>query len=69
MDQDPIQPERPAEVLEIEAAIDATIVLCGGDPRDAIRALLIANDFLEAERDRLTSLISNGYARGLARRG
>ena len=40
------QPE-PRGAEELEAAVDQAIAACGGDARDAIRALIIANDFLE----------------------
>jgi hypothetical protein len=36
----------------------------GGNPREAIRALLAKVAFLEAARDRALDLVSFGYARG-----
>jgi hypothetical protein len=45
----------------LEVAIDQTIAACGGDMRSAIRALIIANEFLEHE---VKELLSKGYARG-----
>jgi hypothetical protein len=35
---------------------------CGGDPREAVKALLVAVDFLEAQIDELRSAVSTGYA-------
>jgi hypothetical protein len=48
----------------LEAAVDAAIAACGGDPRAAVRSLVIANDFLSAEAERFRSLCSTGFARG-----
>jgi hypothetical protein len=33
----------------LEAAVDQAITACGGDMRSAIRALIVANNFLETE--------------------
>ncbi|HEV7255423.1 MAG TPA: hypothetical protein VGN97_20275 [Mesorhizobium sp.] len=44
----------------LEDAADQAIQACGGDPREAVKALIVANGFLE---DQLAS-ISYGYARG-----
>lgn len=35
-----------------------------GDAREAVNALLVANDFLEAQPDELRAKVSTGYARG-----
>ena len=51
----------------LEVAIDQAIAACGGDMRSAIRALIIANEFLEHEVKELFVAVSKGYARG--RRG
>ena len=51
-----------AEADDIEADVDAVIALCA-DERAAVRSLLVANAFLEAEVERLHGLISRGYAR------
>jgi hypothetical protein len=48
---------RPAR----DAAADQAIAACGGDAREAVKALLVANDFLETE---LRAKVSKGYARG-----
>jgi hypothetical protein len=37
---------------------------CGGDARDAVKALLVANEFLEAQIEELQADVSKGYARG-----
>ncbi|XUM20612.1 hypothetical protein ACRAVF_24230 [Bradyrhizobium oligotrophicum S58] len=52
------------EDLALDAAVDQAIAACGGDPRAAIRALIIANDFLETEVGELMKAVSHAYARG-----
>ena len=42
------EPNPQTEAERLEAAIDHAIAACEGDPRAAIRALILANDFLEA---------------------
>lgn len=49
---------------DLEAAVDAAIAACDGDPRAAIRALIVANGFLHEQVERLTDLVSPGFARG-----
>jgi hypothetical protein len=51
----------------LEASIEAVIAACDGDPRAAVRALLIANSYLEAEVERLARAVSPGFVRGLVR--
>jgi hypothetical protein len=43
-------------------ATDQAIAACGGDAREAVKALLVANEFLEAELERQ---VSHGYMRGV----
>jgi hypothetical protein len=47
----PAQPHgnRPVEQDPFEQAIDEAITTCDGDPRATIKALLIANSYLESE--------------------
>lgn len=52
---------------EIEVATDEAIAACGGDPREAIGALILANAYLEAEVERLAEAVSLGFARGRIR--
>jgi hypothetical protein len=49
---------------DLEGAADQAIAACGGDAREAVKALIVANDFLEAELDELRRRVSTGYARG-----
>jgi hypothetical protein len=62
----PAAPETPAATApaELDAAADQAIAACGGDAREAVKALLVANDFLEAQLHKLRAQISKGYARG-----
>jgi len=48
---------------QLEAAADEAIAACG-DAREAIKALIIANHFLETELQKLRASVSTGYARG-----
>jgi stage V sporulation protein SpoVS len=48
----------------LEAAADEAIAACGGDVRDAVKALIVANEFLESEVCELMQAVSNAYARG-----
>jgi hypothetical protein len=62
-------PADPASQLspepdQLEAAIDQAIAACGGNARDAVKALIVANEFLEAQVEELRADVSNGYARG-----
>jgi hypothetical protein len=49
----------------LNIAVDAAIGACGGDARAAVRALIVANNYLEAEVKRLTEAASSGFTRGL----
>jgi hypothetical protein len=46
----------------LEAAADQAIAACGGDAREAVKALLVANEFLERE---IEEKVSWGYLRGV----
>ncbi|WLA64930.1 hypothetical protein [Bradyrhizobium diazoefficiens] len=61
----PAAPESaaPAEG-DLELAADQAIEACGGDARETVKALLVANDFLERQLDKLRAKVSTGYARG-----
>jgi len=48
----------------LEAAVDQAIAACGGDMRSAIRALIVANEYLETEVGELMKAVSHAYARG-----
>jgi hypothetical protein len=58
------EPVGAEEDDQLEAAADQAIAACGGDAREAVKALIVANHFLETELDKLKSAVSTGYARG-----
>jgi hypothetical protein len=49
---------------ELEAAVDQAIAACGGDTRATIRALIVANEYLESEVSELMKAVSHAYTRG-----
>jgi hypothetical protein len=57
-------PNRQAVADQLEAATHQAIAACGGDAREAAKALIVANEFLEAQVAELQAAVSNGYARG-----
>jgi len=57
------QPD-PADDDGLEAAVHQAIAACGGDLRSTIRALIVANDYLETEVAELMKAVSHAYARG-----
>ena len=59
---DQAQPICDADPLEAE--VSAVIEDFNGDPRAAIRALLVEHDILEQRIGRLASALSFGYVRG-----
>ena len=58
------QPLTNPEDSGLEAAVDQAIAACGGDLRATIRALIVANDYLENEVGELMKAVSHAYARG-----
>jgi hypothetical protein len=51
------------DALVLDAAVNAAIGACGGDARATVRALLVANNYLEAEVKRLAEAVSPGFTR------
>ena len=49
---------------ELETAVDQAISACGGDMRATIRALVVANEYLETEVGELMKAVSHAYTRG-----
>ena len=49
---------------ELEMAVDQAISACGGDQRATIRALIVANEYLETEVGELMKAVSHAYTRG-----
>jgi hypothetical protein len=62
MPQDAV-PNPSADADQLEAATDQAIAACGGNAREAVRALIVANEFLESEVCELMQAVSH------ARRG
>ncbi|WP_414470665.1 hypothetical protein [Microvirga sp. M2] len=48
----------------LEAEVTAVIEACGGDPRTAIKALLVEQHIQEQRIERLAAALSFGYVRG-----
>ena len=48
----------------LEAAVDQAIEACGGDMRSTIRALIVANEYLETEVGELMKAVSRAFVRG-----
>jgi hypothetical protein len=57
-------PDPPTDADRIEAAADQAIAACGGDARDAVKALIVANEYLESEVCESMQAVSNAYRRG-----
>jgi hypothetical protein len=53
-----------SEPDRLEVATDQAIAACGGDARDAVKALIMANEFLESEVCELMQAVSHAYKRG-----
>ena len=48
----------------LEAAVDQAIAACGGNLRATIRALIVANEFLECEVGELMKAVARAHSRG-----
>ena len=57
-------PNPQSDADQLEAAADQAIAACGGDAREAVKALIVANQFLETDLEKLRAAVSMGYARG-----
>jgi hypothetical protein len=53
-----------ADADRLETAADQAIAACGGDVRDALKALIVANEYLESEVCELMQAVSHAYRRG-----
>jgi hypothetical protein len=62
MSSDPRAASQDGDGLEI--AVDQAIAACGGDTRATIRALIVANEYLESELSELMKAVSHAYTRG-----
>jgi hypothetical protein len=59
-----VAPNPQADVDRLEAATDEAIAACGSDVRNALKALIVANEFLENEVCELMQAVSHAYVRG-----
>jgi stage V sporulation protein SpoVS len=57
-------PNLQADAERLEVATGQAIAACGGNVRHAVKALIVANEFLEAEICNLMQAVSHAYARG-----
>ena len=57
-------PNPQSDADQLKAAADQAIAACGGDAREAVKALIVANHFLETDLEKLKAAASMGYARG-----
>ena len=48
----------------LDAAIDEAIAACGGNLRETIGALIVANNYLESEVAELMKAVSHAFVRG-----
>lgn len=53
----------PQDADGLEAAVDEAIAASDGDMRSTIRALIVANDYLESEVSELMKAVSHAYVR------
>ena len=59
-------PNPQSDADQLEAAADQAIEASGGDAREAVKALIVANQFLETDLEKLkAAAVSTGYARGM----
>ena len=63
MSPDP-ESQPTSEPDRLEAATDQAIAVCGGDVRAALKAMIVANEFLESEVCELMQAVSHAYVRG-----
>jgi hypothetical protein len=57
-------PNPQLDADQLEAAADQAVAACGGDAREAVKALIVANHFLETDLEKVKAAASMGYARG-----
>jgi hypothetical protein len=50
---------------DIETAADQTIAACGGDAPEAVKALIVANSFLEVQITELRAAVDGIFARAI----
>lgn len=58
-----------SETERLDIAADQAIAACGGDMRSAVRALILANEFLEYELCEMFKAVTNAHQRDRFGRG
>ena len=58
------EPSSQSEISRYEQACDQAIAMCDGNLRSTIKALIMANEYLEAELRELQAAISSGCIPG-----
>jgi hypothetical protein len=56
--------EKTSDSDRLEAATDQAIAACGGNACDAVKALIVANEYLETEVCELMQAVSHACALG-----
>jgi len=54
------EPSSSSEISRYEQACDQAIAMCDGNMRSTIKALIMANEYLEAELEELQSAVESG---------
>jgi hypothetical protein len=56
------EPSPPSDATRYEQACDQAIAMCDGNLRSTIKALIMANEYLEAELEELQAAVTAGCA-------
>ena len=56
--------QQPVATADLDADVAQAIEACGGNPVDAVRALIVANSMLEQELADVYAKASKGFLRG-----
>jgi hypothetical protein len=59
-----VAPTAQGDAERLEETTDQAIAACGGDVRAALKAMIVANEFLESEVCELMQAVSHAYVRG-----
>jgi hypothetical protein len=57
-------PNPQSDAEQLEAATNEAIAACDGDVRAALKAMIVANEYLESEVCELMQAVSYAYVRG-----
>ena len=59
-----VAPTAQADAERLDETTDQAISACGGNVRAALKAMIVANEFLESEVCELMLAVSHAYVRG-----